>query len=206
MTFADVGANTGYWTKLLLPYVLPGGRAYATDVVSNINALTRGMPPEVTVRNLLTDNRGLPPDGRIDGIMMRMSFHYERYPAFAAAAYYKALRPGGLLFIAEHPGCDDPWGDKLTPDDIAKRVPVAANTFPGNPLSKAPHELRFRPLRLVFEAAGFVVRDKGAWVYWGPCNYFVVFEKPTQAEALAAMRVARDERDRRPQDSEQESS
>ena len=184
MTFADVGANNGFWTKMVLSHVLPGGKAYATDAGVNEAALAaaqdylpKGM---VTVRDLLANNSGLPSDGSIDGIMLRMSFHYEHHPATAAAAFYKALKPGGLLWIAEHPGCSDPWGESITPEDVANRVEVKDDAFPGNPLQSMPHVLQFTPTNHVFLAAGFGLKEKGDWTGpgWMQCSWYAVYQKP----------------------------
>lgn len=187
--FADVGSNDGFWTMRVLRHVLPGGRAYATDALPDaLEALKSRVPADlVTVRNLLADNKGLPANSSLDAIMMRMSFHYDPYPAAAAAAYYKALKPGGLVWIAEHPGCDDPFGAHLTPDDIASRIPVDADpTMPANPLSISRHRLQYRPLKLIFLAAGFRVVEKGWWPWFkAPCSYYVVFQKPTAAYVQA---------------------
>ena len=49
---------------------------------------------------------------------MRMSFHYEQSPAVAAAAYFRALKPGGRLMIMEHPGCDGAASDGEAPSFI----------------------------------------------------------------------------------------
>ena len=42
------------------------------------------------------------------------------------------------------------------------------------------YRLRYEPLKLVFEAAGFKVHEKGEWKFpsWPECSYYVVFKKP----------------------------
>ena len=178
--FADVGSNDGYWAEEYLAFVRPDGRGYATDIGGQLEMLrdraSKLDPGELTVRNLLDGNRGLPADGTIDGITMRMSFHYEHNPSSAAASYFRALRPGGRLMIMEHPGCDE-----ATANDAPSLPTFSSRNADGdmNPLGVG-HMLSYPPVRLTFEAVGFEVREHGAWdgFMFGPCSWYAVFQKP----------------------------
>jgi len=178
--FADVGSNDGFWAEKYLAFVRPGGRGYVTDVGGQLAMLrdraSKLDPGELTVRNLLDANRGLPADGSIDGITMRMSFHYEHNPSSAPASYFRALRPGGRLMIMEHPGCE-----QANADDSPSLATFSNRNHDGDmsPLGVG-HMLSYPPVRLTFEAVGFEVREHGDWdgFMFSPCSWYAVFQKP----------------------------
>ena len=182
VVFADVGSNDGSWAEEYLRIVgSEGGHGFATDLASNLgflqsraNMLGKGA---LTVRAIEDPNRGLPADGSLDAITMRMSFHYEHEPAAAATSYFRALRPGGRLMIMEHPGCA--WAS-LDTGSPSLAVGRQRNSFGMmNPLGSG-HSLAWPPVQLTFKAAGFEEVEHGDWGggMWMPCSWYAVFRKP----------------------------
>jgi SAM-dependent methyltransferase len=182
MVFADVGSNDGSFAEEYLRIVRPGGgHGFATDVASNLGFLRSRAASlgegALTIRAIEDPNRGLPADGSLDAITMRMSFHYEHEPMAAAASYFRALRPGGKLMIMEHPGCSWASMDNGSPSlaVIGQRNPFGEMSPLGN-----GHSLAWPPVQLIFKAAGFEVVEHGDWGggMWMPCSWYAVFRKP----------------------------
>lgn len=106
---ADVGAGQGEWTVPLAEAVLPGGRAWATEVKESKledieDSLDRaGLSVADGVRVVLGNNTssGLP-DGCCDAILLRRVYHHFIDPAAMGQDLYRALKPGGLLVVVDY--------------------------------------------------------------------------------------------------------
>ena len=188
-----VTMTAGYWLEQMLPFVRPGGYGYGTDAADD--ALT-GLKAradklgtgEIIVRNLGDENRGLPADGSIDAISMRMSFHYEPKPIPALAAYYRALKKGGKLIIMEHPLCKAAEASKANPPTLAElkaKMSGEPMKMPGmkfmmSPLATFGHSMTFESLQPVFVDAGFELVEHGPWTGYefNSCSWYAVFQKP----------------------------
>ena len=104
-TIADIGAGTGYFTFMLAPKV-PRGKVYAVDIQQEMLDRVRGTRAATGVANVETvlgrvDDANLP-DNTIDVALLVDSYHEFAYPREMLASLYRALRPGGRVFLVEY--------------------------------------------------------------------------------------------------------
>jgi predicted methyltransferase len=118
--------GTGYWAEILAPYLNDKGRYYAaigeetegaSDEVVKSNAAFRaklaGQPDlygKVTITTFGGDRYDIAPPGTADLVVTFRNLHnwiasHEAEAAFGA--FYKALKPGGVLGVEDHRGRTD---------------------------------------------------------------------------------------------------
>jgi SAM-dependent methyltransferase len=105
MTVADIGAGSGYLTRLLSPRV-PGGLVYAVDVQPEMVALLRTLAAQPGFGNVrplqgAADDVHLP-SGKVDLALMVDVYHELEYPAEVMASVLKALKPNGRVVFVEY--------------------------------------------------------------------------------------------------------
>jgi SAM-dependent methyltransferase len=105
MTVADIGAGSGYLTRLLSPRV-PGGRVYAVDVQPEMVGLLKALAERPEFGNIVpvqgaADDVHLPA-GSIDLAVMVDVYHELEYPAEVMAGVLKALKPNGRVVFVEY--------------------------------------------------------------------------------------------------------
>jgi SAM-dependent methyltransferase len=105
MSVADIGAGSGYLTRLLSPRV-PGGRVYAVDVQPEMVGLLKALAEQPEFANIVpvqgaADDVHLPA-GSIDLAVMVDVYHELEYPAEVMASVLKALKPNGRVLFVEY--------------------------------------------------------------------------------------------------------
>lgn len=127
MTVIEVWPGGGYWTEILLPYLQPGGHYIAalekTNSKGEENKGTKawmqrfnpaGAATPVQTTWLQKGMYDLAPADSVDLIVTFRNLHNwmnEGYAEDALAAFYKALKPGGILGIEDHRGRNDQTQD-----------------------------------------------------------------------------------------------
>jgi predicted methyltransferase len=102
---ADVGAGTGYHSRLLARAVAPGGTVYAVDVqpemLETLDAILTGagITNVHPVLGTVTDPRL--PERSLDLILMVDVYHEFSHPYEMIQGVCRALKPGGQLVVVE---------------------------------------------------------------------------------------------------------
>ncbi len=128
MSVADVGAGTGFFTRLFAEKVGATGRVYAIDIAPQFLAhiaaesKKRGQTNVVTVRGD-QDGIKLPPQS-VDLVFLSDVYHHLEKPEKALSSIHRALRPGGTLVVIEF----DKVEGKSTPF-VLKHVRATKNVF-----------------------------------------------------------------------------
>lgn len=105
MDVADVGAGTGFFSRLFATKVGPSGKVYATDIARSFveyideTARTANLP---NLKALVNTERSttLPPES-VDIVFTSETYHHFAYPKDMLASIHQALRPGGALVIID---------------------------------------------------------------------------------------------------------
>jgi len=154
MKVLDLGAAAGYSTELLARVVGPSGVVYATDspaVVERVKdrfAARAAAPAMQNVSRLVRSyDDPLPAEiGDLDLITFFFFYHDTTYMDVDRdkmnRALYAALKPGGLLVIADH----------------------SARPGDGATVGKTFHRIEESTLRKEVEAAGFVFVEEGGFL------------------------------------------
>jgi ubiquinone/menaquinone biosynthesis C-methylase UbiE len=104
-TVAEIGAGRGEMTVLMAPKVGPAGRMYANEIDPDRLAEIRKRVANAGIGNVAVvtataTNTGLPADS-CDAIYMIYVYHHLSDAAAYDRSIFRALRPGGALFIAD---------------------------------------------------------------------------------------------------------
>ncbi len=124
---ADVGAGTGFFTRLFADAVGPSGWVYAIDISPRFVQHITAENAKAHIRNITsvlsaTDDICLPPD-TVDVVFVCDTYHHFENPSATLQSIHRALRPGGRLFVIDFeriPGQSREWvlghvrGDKAT--------------------------------------------------------------------------------------------
>ena len=141
---ADIRPEEGYFTRLLAPVVLPGGRVYAfvpTRTAARETPLAQGLAAEygnVVAMEGALDAMTFPEP--LDAVFMVQEYHDFHIPAFGVdvnrmnKAVFDALKPGGYYIVIDHAGRDGT----------------------GNTEVQSLHRIEGEFLKREVEAAGFV--------------------------------------------------
>ena len=182
MKVLDINAGAGYSTELLARAVGPTGKVYAQDsaetaarVEERFSQRAKNQPFSVVTRLIRAYDDPVPADVRdLDLVTIFFWYHDLTYMEVDRAkmnrALFAALKPGGMLVIADH------------------SAPPGAGVTVGKTL----HRIEERALRQEIEAAGFKLvaqgdflrhpedpRDKPVFRPAVPVDEFVLkFEKP----------------------------
>lgn len=106
MTFADLGAGTGYCTLAVAEALAGAGRIYALDAQEQMLALLRAKlathPHGMMVETVLTPDDALAlPDEAVDTILCCNVYHELPDQAAYARGMRRTLKPGGRLVIID---------------------------------------------------------------------------------------------------------
>lgn len=104
MDAADVGAGDGEWVDALVERVGPKGHVWATEVDESDLAEIARRFDELGLDNITTvlgdqDDTGLP-ESCCDAILLRMVYHHFVRPGRMRDSLYRALRPGGGVWLS----------------------------------------------------------------------------------------------------------
>lgn len=151
---ADIGAGSGYYSFRIAPKV-PSGKVMAVDIQQEMLDYLKKRSGELGIPNVVPhlgkiDNINLP-DASLDAALMVDAYHEFSEPAEMLASLFRALKPGGQIFLIEY-RAEDP------------KVPI-----------KALHKMSEAQARLEFESVGFrfVANRPGL-----PWQHLLVFQRP----------------------------
>lgn len=105
MDVADVGAGTGFFTRMIANEVGPTGTVYAVDIAEEFIEHIEKMNKEEGIKNVKTvvcsarDTKL--PENSVDFIFICDTYHHFEYPQDTLASIHRALRPEGILFIVD---------------------------------------------------------------------------------------------------------
>jgi predicted methyltransferase len=124
MTVVEIWPSGGYWTEILAPYLHDQGHYYAAGIPAALG--DRAVKSQEKFRAKLDANKGLygnvkmtefgkdtsdiAPPGSADMVVTFRNLHNwvsDGWADQAMAAFYKALKPGGILGIEDHRGPAD---------------------------------------------------------------------------------------------------
>jgi predicted methyltransferase len=137
---ADLGAGSGYFTRLMAPLVTPGGTVFAVDVQPEMLDLLmesvqqEGVSGVVPVLSEPDDPRL--PRGEVDWILMVDVYHELANPQTMLARMREALAPAGRVALVEY-RVEDGSGDHI----------------------RAEHRMSVRQVVTEWEAGGFRLVD-----------------------------------------------
>lgn len=106
MNVADVGAGSGYFTRLFAAEVAPAGTVYATDIADNFLKHIGETCKEDGIKNVKTvlaktDTSGLAPDS-VNVIFICNVYHHFEFPQKTLASLRAALKSGGRLIVVDY--------------------------------------------------------------------------------------------------------
>jgi predicted methyltransferase len=161
----DMGAGAGYSTELMARSVAPNGKVYGQTDEASEKLRTRMATPALRNAALVVRpyDDPVPPDVRnLDLITFFFAYHDTTYMAVDRAkmdkALFAALKPGGLLVIADH---------SALPED-------------GATVGKKYHRIAEQALRGEIEAAGFRFVAEGNFLHHPEdARTAIVFRNPT---------------------------
>jgi predicted methyltransferase len=105
MVIADVGAGTGFFTRLFAQAVGPTGHVYAVDIapdfVSNIERLARQDGLDNVTGIVNSDRDAMLPAASVDLVFLSDTYHHFEYPQSMLASIRQALRHDGELVVID---------------------------------------------------------------------------------------------------------
>lgn len=116
MRIADVGAGSGFYTRLFARAVGPTGWVYAVDISPKFLQHINSSNAELGLTNITCVLGGersiqLPPES-VDLIFICDTYHHFEYPQSTLASIHQALRPDGKLVVIDFeriPGQSRDW-------------------------------------------------------------------------------------------------
>jgi predicted methyltransferase len=123
-TVVEIWPFTGYWTEILAPYLRDQGKLYTANVPGDTgregttkmyNTFKEKLEADptrygkVTLTEFGKDHYDIAPPGSVDLIVTFRNLHNWMpggYADEAMAAFFKALKPGGVFGIEDHRGSD----------------------------------------------------------------------------------------------------
>ena len=128
---ADIGAGSGYFSFRIAKLV-PQGKVLAVDIQPEMLDIIEARKAEDGVSNIEgvkgeIDDPNLPPES-IDAAIMVDAYHEFSHPFEMIDGIYKALRPGGRIFLLEYRGEDRSVPirplHKMTQEQVKKEMAV----------------------------------------------------------------------------------
>ena len=151
---ADIGAGSGYYSFRIAPKV-PLGKVMAVDIQQEMLDFLKKRSVELGITNVVPhlgkiDGIDLP-EATLDAALMVDAYHEFSQPAEMLTSLFKAIKPGGRIFLLEYRAED-------------AKVPI-----------KALHKMTEAQARLELEGAGFRFVENKQGLPW---QHFLVFERP----------------------------
>lgn len=116
MTVSDVGAGTGFYSRLFASAVGPRGRVYAADISPRFVEYINDKSKQQDVRNitcvLCTDHSTRLPANSTDVVFICDTYHHFEFPKSTLASIHHAMKPGGTLVLIDFeriPGTSREW-------------------------------------------------------------------------------------------------
>src|SRR5262249_51579483 len=105
LAIADVGAGTGFVTRLFAKQVGPKVRVYAVDIAPKFLEHIAQTCKEAGITNMTTvactqTSAELPPES-VDLVFICDTYHHFEFPFKTMASLYRALKPGGQLILID---------------------------------------------------------------------------------------------------------
>ena len=105
MSVADVGAGTGFYSRLFARSVGETGWVYAVDISPRFLEHINRKSQEDGVGNVTSvlcsdDSANLPPNS-IDVAFICDTYHHFEHPESTLASIYRAVKPGGMLVLVD---------------------------------------------------------------------------------------------------------
>ncbi len=105
MHVADIGAGTGFYSRLFSPLVGAQGKVYAVDIAQNFidNIMREAQAQGLTnIEGIVNSERSVDlPPAAIDLAFSVDTYHHFEYPQDMLASIHRALRPGGRLIVID---------------------------------------------------------------------------------------------------------
>jgi predicted methyltransferase len=105
MNVADIGAGTGFFSRMFALAVAPGGNVHAVDIAENFVEHIDAMAKKENIANIVASvcsERSVDlPENSIDVAFICDVYHHFEYPYDSMASIHKALRPGGRVVIVD---------------------------------------------------------------------------------------------------------
>lgn len=105
MNVADVGAGTGFFSRMIAEKVLPGGVVYAVDIAQNFLDHIEKLNKENDISNIKTvlcDQHSTKlPENSVDLVFVCDTYHHFEFPQHTLESIHKALRTGGVLVVVD---------------------------------------------------------------------------------------------------------
>jgi ubiquinone/menaquinone biosynthesis C-methylase UbiE len=105
MDVADVGAGTGFFSRMFAEEVGPGGTVYAVDIaasfVRHIAKLARETGLENIEAQVCTPRSVELPEESVDLVFICDTYHHFEFPFDTMASIHRALRPEGRVVIVD---------------------------------------------------------------------------------------------------------
>ena len=102
---ADIGAGTGFFSRMFANAVGPKGTVYAVDIADNFIEHIEKTAKEEKLQNLkaiLCDERSTKlKKASVDIVFICDTYHHFEFPFDTMASIYDALRPGGQVVIVD---------------------------------------------------------------------------------------------------------
>lgn len=116
MTVADVGAGTGFYTRLFAEAVGKEGTVYAVDISPKFLEHIEASAKKLGVTNVKTvlgsDFSAELPDASADVVFICDTYHHFEFPGRMMHSILKALKPGGRVMVIDFnriPGKSSEW-------------------------------------------------------------------------------------------------
>ncbi len=105
MEIADIGAGTGFYTRLFASAVGPEGKVYAVDIAENFIDEIVSQAEEAGMNNVIgivnTPRETGLKAGSIDLAFVCDTYHHFEYPRTMLRSIFHALRQGGSLIVID---------------------------------------------------------------------------------------------------------
>ncbi len=105
MDIADIGAGTGFYTRLFASTVGPEGKVYAVDIAKNFIDEIVSQAEEAGMNNVIgivnTPRETGLKAGSIDLAFVCDTYHHFEYPRTMLRSIFHALRQGGSLIVID---------------------------------------------------------------------------------------------------------
>ena len=106
MSVADIGAGSGFFTRLIAERVAPSGQVYGVDIAESLVEHMAETAEDMGLANfhaILGGERSPRLDANsVDAVYIMDAYHHFAYPAEMLAEIKSALRPGGELLLIEY--------------------------------------------------------------------------------------------------------
>lgn len=105
MNVADIGAGTGFFSRMFAPHVGPKGKVFAVDISETFIKHIKKTAKEQGIKNIkavLGDDHSVKlKKNSVDLVFICDVYHHFEFPVDSLASIHKAMRPGGTLVIVD---------------------------------------------------------------------------------------------------------